>query len=103
MLSMRTMIDNRAAAGMTLRLGVEVGEEAFGFTIIDGVVGIGRGLPASPHAILRGETGAVAALLYAGVPLIALEADGALTVTGDRALVERLPVLFPLPEKAALG
>ena len=103
MLSMRTMIDSRAAAGMTLRLGVEVGEEAFGFTIIDGVVGIGRGLPASPHAILRGETGAVAALLYAGVPLLALEADGALAVTGDRALAERLPVLFPMPEKAALG
>ena len=52
-----------------------------------------RGLrPATPRVI--------AAAIYGGQPLDALEAAGALRVEGDRALAERFVTLFPLPPKA---
>jgi DNA-binding HxlR family transcriptional regulator len=103
MLSLRTMIDLERAAGETLRLGFTFGEESFRFTLEDGAVALGRGLPDDPQIVFGGSTGGVAALLYAGAPLAALEEGGLLTVEGDRALAQRLPALFPMPEKAALG
>ena len=59
-----------------------------------------RGEPAAPTPSLPGAPRAVAAAVYGGVPLAALEADGALTIEGDRALAERFVTLFPLPPKA---
>ena len=101
-ISLRTMIDVDAAGDLVARLGFRFGEEAFHWTIDHGAVALGRGLPADPHVVFGGTTGGVAALLYGGVPLDAIEADGALTVEGDRALAERLREYFPMPEKAAL-
>ena len=42
----------------------------------------------------------MAALIYGGRPLADAEAAGDLVVQGDRAAVERLAPLFPLPAKA---
>jgi DNA-binding HxlR family transcriptional regulator len=102
MLSMRTMLDAQRAAGMNVRLGLRVGEESYFFRLDDGAAAIGRGVPEDAHAVLTGETSGVAALLYAGVPLAELEAQGRVRVEGDRAAVERLPALFPMPDKAPL-
>jgi hypothetical protein len=44
----------------------------------------------------------VAAAVYGGVSLEALEAEGALSIDGDRALAERFITLFPLPPKAVI-
>jgi hypothetical protein len=41
----------------------------------------------------------VAAAVYGGVPIEALEAEGALKVEGDRELARRFTTLFPLPPK----
>ena len=43
----------------------------------------------------------LAAFVYGGVALVELEAQGVLTVTGDRAAAERFATLFPLPPKLA--
>ena len=43
----------------------------------------------------------VAAAVYGGQPIDALEAAGVLRVEGDRVLAERFTTLFPLPPKAA--
>jgi DNA-binding HxlR family transcriptional regulator len=103
MLSMRTMLDAERAAGVTVRVGLRVGEESFFFRLDDGAVAIGRGVPEDADVVLTGETGGVAALLYAAVPLHELEAGGMLRIEGNRAAAERLPALFPMPEKASLG
>jgi hypothetical protein len=42
----------------------------------------------------------VAAAIYGGQPLEALEAGGGLQLDGDRALANRFVTLFPLPPKA---
>lgn len=102
MLSLRTMIDVAAAGDLVARLGFRYGDEDFHWTIDHGQVALGRGLPDNPDIVFGGETGGVAALVYAGVPLEALEAQGVLTVEGDRALAARLKDFFPMPEKAAL-
>ena len=49
--------------------------------------------------IFTGAPPAIAAAVYGGVPLDALEAEGALGIEGDRALAERFVTLFPLPPK----
>ncbi|WP_326523750.1 winged helix-turn-helix transcriptional regulator [Sphingomonas sp.] len=102
MLSLRTMIDVGAAGDMVARLGFRFGDEEFHWTIDHGAIALGRGLPPDPHIVFGGEPGAVAALVYAGVPIDALEADGKLTVAGDRDLACRLRDYFPMPDKAAL-
>jgi DNA-binding HxlR family transcriptional regulator len=81
-------------------LGFRLGREAYVVTIRDGAVAAARGDPEAADATFTGTPPAVAAAVYGGVPIDALEADGALTVTGDRALAERFVTLFPLPPKA---
>lgn len=102
MLSLRTMIDVAAAGDLVLRLGFRYGDETFHWTIDHGAVALGRGLPPDPHIVFGGETGGVAALVYAGVPLDALEADGLITIEGDRALAQQLGQFFPMPDKARI-
>ncbi|MES2337750.1 MAG: helix-turn-helix domain-containing protein [Pseudomonadota bacterium] len=102
MLSLRTMIDIEAAGDLVARLGFRFGEEEFHWTIDHGTIALGRGLPADPHIVFAGQPGGVAALVYTGAPIAALEEQGALTVEGDRALAERLRDYFPMPDKAAL-
>lgn len=103
MLSLRTMIDVAAAGDLVARLGFRYGDDELHWTIAHGAIALGRGLPDDPHIVFGGDPGGVAALIYAGVPLETLEAEGALTIEGDRALAARLKDFFPMPEKAALA
>jgi DNA-binding HxlR family transcriptional regulator len=103
MLSLRTMIALDRTKGMRARIGFRIGEEGFLLGIDDGAVTLGRGDPAGADLVFEGATGAIGAAVYAGVPIEALEAEGALTVTGDRELAARFVTLFPLPPKASLG
>ena len=102
LLSLRTMIDVAAAGDVVARLGFRFGEETFHFTIERGTIALGRGLPDDPQVVFGGDPGGVAALVYAGVPLADLEAQGVLTIEGDRDLATRLRDYFPMPDKAAL-
>jgi DNA-binding HxlR family transcriptional regulator len=103
MLSLRTMLDGERARSLTARVGLRFGEEDFHWIVESGAVTLGRGLPDGPDLVLGGEPRGVAALVYAGEPLEALEKSGALSVEGDRALAARLGAYFPMPEKAALA
>ena len=100
LLSMRTMIDLRAIAHLTARIGFRIGGEDFFLTIAAGAVEIGRGTLAEPDLVFTGATHAVAAALYAGVPLNDLIAAGELALDGDRALADLYVTLFPMPDKA---
>ena len=102
-LSLRSMIDNRRATGFAATIGFKLGRESF-------LVGYGSdgvmpqradpSLGKDCEAIVEGTPGAAMALVHRKVPLQALEASGDLIVTGDRAIVRKLPLLYPPRERA---
>ena len=101
LLSFRTMFDPERARDLDARIGLRLGEESFLVRIADGRIRAVRGAAAGTDLVLTGEAPAVAAAVYGGQSLAALEAAGALRVEGDRALAERFVTLFPLPPKVA--
>lgn len=99
-MSLRTMFNSLAAEGFSARIRLRMGFEAFLVVIDKGDMTI---TPAGEHgvdAILLGDARSIAAVIYGGVPLEALEAAGALKVSGDRGVLARFFSLFPLPPKA---
>ena len=85
---------------------LEIGQKAPDFTLPDDRGGSfslsrRRGNPVVVDVVFEGAAAAIAAAVYGGVPLAALEADGAVKVTGDRALAGRFTTLFPLPPRAS--
>jgi DNA-binding HxlR family transcriptional regulator len=97
--SFRTMFDPVRIAGVDARVGLRLGREDYVLRIANGAVEAERGNAAGVELVLEGSPPAVAAAVYGGVPIEALEAEGALKVEGDRALAARFVTLFPLPPK----
>lgn len=102
MLSLRTMLDPALAAGMSARIDLVIGRETFRLTLADGAIEAVRGRHAQADFTFTGEAGIIAAAVYGGQSLEALEAAGLLKLEGDRALAARFLTLFPLPPKAEL-
>lgn len=100
MLSLRTMFSADRAGDMAATIDFGIGATRLVCTIKAGELTIEPGQSATPDLVLTGPGEALAGLIYGGVPLAALEADGVIEVEGDRALAERLPGLFPLPDRA---
>jgi DNA-binding HxlR family transcriptional regulator len=101
MLSLRTMLDATRAEGIDARIGFRIGDETLVGHLSAGRIAIVRGPLDGADVILAGAAPVLAAAIYGGQPLAALEAGGALRIEGDRALAERFVGLFPLPAKAA--
>jgi hypothetical protein len=99
LLSFRTMFDPERARGLDARIGLRLGEENFLLRIADGRIKAVRGAAAGTDLMLTGAAPVIAAAVYGGQPLEALEAAGALQVEGSRDLAERFVTLFPLPAK----
>jgi DNA-binding HxlR family transcriptional regulator len=95
MMSLRTMYKG----GATARIGFRLGADRFVVTLTDRTLAVDRSDPDRADATVTAAPEAVAAIVYGGVPLAVAEAEGMMTVAGDRALVEALPPLFPLPPK----
>ena len=85
MLSFRTMGDPARAKGLEERIGFRIGEESFVVAIAGGRVEAERGDAGGGGLHLDRRRAAIAGAVYGGVPLEALEAQGALAVEGDRA------------------
>lgn len=100
MLSLRAMLDPAKAAGFSARVGFCLGEDSFLAEVNKGRIVVRRGPVEGAAVIFLGDPPAVAAAIYGGQELEALEAAGLLRVEGDRALVRRFTGLFPLPAKA---
>ena len=100
MLSFRTMIDPACVGAEQARIVFRISEESFTFGVDKGAVTLARGEGEGADLVLTGPTSALGALAYGGVPLEALEADGALAVEGSRPLAKRFATWFPLPAKA---
>ncbi|QPQ54454.1 transcriptional regulator [Allosphingosinicella flava] len=100
LLSFRTMIDAQRAGEFSARIGFTLGSEDFVATVADGEIAVVREEARDIGAHFIGRAEGLAAAAYGGVPLDALEQDGALRVEGDRALAARFLTLFVLPDKA---
>ena len=98
-LSFRTMIDPARAEGIEASIGFRIGDESFRLRLRHGTVEVERGNVEGADLIFTGAATAVAAVVYGGEPLEAMEATGALSIEGDRKLAERFVTLFPLPPK----
>ncbi|MGJ0511556.1 winged helix-turn-helix transcriptional regulator [Methylocystis sp.] len=100
MLSFKTMFDASRAKGLNARIGFRIGDETFLVHIHGGACDAARQSLDGADVIFAGPATAIAAAVYGGAPLGALEAKKALAIEGDRALAERFTGLFPLPPKA---
>lgn len=101
MMSLRTMFDAEAANRLKARIGFVFGDRSFVATIADDELTSERTEIADCDVVFEGEPSAVIEYVYGKRPLAGMEAEGRLTVTGDRALAERFQTFFGLPEKAA--
>lgn len=102
LLSFRTMVDPARAAGLDMHVGLKIGDESYRLHVANGGIEAERGTPERADFSLTGPATAIAAVVYGGAPLEALEADGALMVEGDRAAAEKFVTLFPLPPKVGV-
>lgn len=99
MLSFKTMFDPARAHSLSARVGFRIGAETYLVTIDGGRLAAAREIFDTADVVFTGAARAIAAAVYGGVPLAALEADGAVAVAGDRALAARFVGCFPLPAK----
>ena len=100
MMSFRTMIDPARAEGLDVRLGFQIGPDPFAVHLQDGRLNVRRVVAEDADVSFATEDASrIAAVVYGGQPLEAMESAGAFTVTGDRALAKRFVTLFPLPDK----
>jgi DNA-binding HxlR family transcriptional regulator len=98
-LSFRTMIDPARSRGLKARVGFRIGAETFLARLSNGRIAIARDSLAKADVVFTGAATAIAAAVYGGELLARLEAEGILSVEGDRALARRFVTLFPLPPK----
>lgn len=102
MLSFRTMIDAERAKGLEARVGFRFGPETFLARLSGGRIEIARGPVDGADVVFDTQPPLLAAAVYGGVPLEALEAQGDFRVEGDGALARRFVTFFPLPAKVSL-
>ena len=97
MMSFRTMYPGGGGGAYGFRLGRDVFVARLGDT-----VAVERAEPDGVDAVFTAaDPRALAGAVYAKTPLDRLEAEGALTVSGDRAAAQRFVDLFQLPPKVA--
>jgi DNA-binding HxlR family transcriptional regulator len=100
MLSFQAMNNPAVTRATDAVIGFRLGRETYVVRMKDGAIDAARGEVDETDFTFVGAPSAVAAAVYGGVPLAALEQDGLLRIEGDRALAERFVTLFPLPPKA---
>ncbi len=98
-LSFRTMIDRERARGLKGRIGFRMGQETYLARLARSEIEVERAPIDGADVTFTAAPPLIAAAVYGGVPLAALEAQGALKIEGDRALAERFVTLFVLPPK----
>ncbi len=93
LLSFRTMISEKRAKGLDVRIGFRFGADDYVARIKKGQIKVSRGPLDSCDVVLSGAPATLAAVVYGGQPL------DLLGITGDRAIAEKFTTLFVLPPK----
>jgi DNA-binding HxlR family transcriptional regulator len=97
-LALRARFDPVAAKGLRASYDLRLGEDRFRIRVSDDELEVARGGTEQPDATLDTDPGTLAAVLWDGRPLADAERAGEMRIEGDRAAVERIVRLFPLPE-----
>lgn len=100
MLSLRTMHNPDKAKGLDARIGFILNNDRFTGHLTGVGLSVERGESAAADVSFTSTPPIMAGAIYGGVPIAALEADGLLSIAGNRALAERFVTLFPLPTTA---
>ena len=100
-MSLETMFDAQKAGDARIDAGVAFGDDAFRVRVADGALTAERAEVEGADVVFDTQPPVLAGAIYGGAPFAALEAEGLLTLTGDRAKAERFVTFFELPEKAA--
>lgn len=100
MQSFMTMFDASLAGDADMTLGFVFGDESFRVTVRDGVLKARRDAVDDADVVVTTVPQVSAAAVYGKAPLADLEAEGALAISGDRAVFEHYINFFHLPEKA---
>lgn len=100
-MSLETMFDADKAGDAQIDVGLALGDDAFRVRVADGVLTAERAEVAGAEVVFDTQPPALADAIYGGAPLEALEAEGLLTLTGDRDKARRFTTFFDLPEKVS--
>src|SRR5438105_15822929 len=99
MMSFRTMYSGERAKGEAATIGFRFGDEAFVVDFGPDGIRAQRGEPEGCALVVSTNPMSLASVVYGERPVSDAEASGELTLTGDRALLDRFVGWFPLPEK----
>ncbi len=102
MLSMRAMVDRKAAQGVAVRAGFDLGRESFRGVVADGLWQVERGA-AEGDIVFAGTPNALAPVIYGRKPLANWLASDAVIFRGDPVLGQRFADLFRLRPQASGG
>ncbi len=100
MLSFRTMFQADVAGDTAMTVGFRLGEETFQVLVMDGVLTPRRAGVEGSTVVFTTTPEAMAGYVYGKVPLEAMEAAGAIAITGDRTAARAFQTFFVLPPKA---
>jgi len=96
-------MDHDRSLGMRAVIGLRLDGEDFTAQLEDDGIHIERGTAQEYDLHFESSPRMLAAAIYGGQPISALESANVLKVIGDRALAEKFVTLFPLPDKAPLS
>lgn len=99
MLSLRTLLVAERTRVLDAVVGFRFGTLAFRGHVQSATLAITREEPRDAACTFSGTPAGLAAYVHGKIPLATLAAAGALTATGERALIARFPALFHLPPK----
>jgi DNA-binding HxlR family transcriptional regulator len=100
-LALRALFDPGAARGLRAGYELRLGEDRFRIEVADDAFEVVRGGADQADATIETDPGTLDAVLWGGRSLADAQRSGRMTITGDKAAVQRLVRLFPMPEPAA--
>jgi DNA-binding HxlR family transcriptional regulator len=96
-IALKSLFAPAAAQGTAASFELRLGEQRFRLDVADGRIEIARGGAPAPDAAIETDPGTLAGVLWHGRKLDDARRAGDLAIEGDRAAVDRLLALFPLP------
>lgn len=99
MLSLKMLLVPERAGEAHARVAFRLGDDPYVATLAAGALAVVRGVAADVDATLYGAPPAFLPVIFGRKPLGAALDEGAITLTGNRAIAERFVTLFQLPPK----
>lgn len=99
-LSLKVLFDARAARGLSVDVGLRLGEDRFAIRIAEGRIEVARDDPDAPDVILETDAATFGALVRGHRTLADALGGGEVSLTGPRAKAQRFLGSFPFPGAA---